>query len=146
MPVYDPSLASGRPALDMVRDHDFERIVKAVEAIPRIAAKYGIHRCISFSRIELRSLLIRLQVRVPDTPQRAVAIHRIHRHLEEGYIRVYARSDLAGRNARDDFLEGVAMDLLLPAIQAAFAASQTVISSSYRPELSGHERMGDTEP
>ena len=114
------SAASGRPALAMLRDIDFEDCVRAVNSLPGMAVEEGIDVAVAWAMTELGSLLDLLNLADPRTPEAAKASHRVYGVLSEGFVRVMARPDRAGFLMRRDFLAAARSQLLGPSIRAVF--------------------------
>lgn len=128
------SAASGRPALAMTRDLDFERVVKGVNGLPKMAAEQGIDVTVAWATTELRSLIDLLYLADPRTPEDAKAAHRVHIALSEGFVRVMARSDRAGFLMRRDFLTAIAHQLNLT-LRIVFARTTADTRLPYIPQV-----------
>lgn len=125
---------SGRPALGIVREHDWEDVVRAVESLPKLAEEQGIAVAVKWGMTELRSLLGLLDLADPRTPERAKEIHRaVGISLGEGFLRVMARDDMAGFLMRRDFLAAIEYHLYAPTVKAVFTRTTADTRSQYFP-------------
>jgi len=130
----DPSsAASGRPALAMLRDIDFEDCVRAVNSLPTMAEEQGLDVAIAWAGTELRSVIDLLHLADAKTPEDAKAAHRIHIALTEGFVRVMCRDDRAGFKMRADFLAAVERQLLASTMRAVFNRTPQDTRSPYMP-------------
>ena len=129
----DASAASGRPALAMLRDQDFEDAVRAVHSLPKMAAESGIDVAVAWGMTELRSLIDLLHLGDPKTPEDAKAAHRIHIALTEGFLRVACREDRAGFLFRRDLIAAIERQLLAPTMRAVFNRTTADTRSPYIP-------------
>jgi hypothetical protein len=135
MPDTGPSAASGRPSLGLTRDADWEKVVRAVNALPAMAEKRGVDVTVAWAQTELRSLIDLLALAPPRTPASALAQHRVHLLLGEGFVRVYARPDRAGLAARRDLLSAIEREMLHPTFRAVFGRSSEPDRRPYVPVL-----------
>lgn len=127
------SAASGRPAMAMTRDVDWEDIVRAVNSLPAMAEEHGIEVAVAWGMTELRSLLDLLNLTVPRTPEEAKTAQRVHMILTEGFLRVMCRTDMAGFRMRRDFLTAVAHHYLGPTLLTVFNRTTADTRSPYIP-------------
>ena len=126
--------AAGRPALGILRDTDFEDVVRAVNSLPIIKEREGIEVAVGWGMTELRSLLGLLDLADPRTPEAAKDIHRaIGVTLGEGFVRVMTRNDRAGFLMRRDFLAAVEFHLLRPTIRVVFNRTTADTRTPYVP-------------
>jgi hypothetical protein len=121
--MSDRSAASGRPAVALTRDSDYERFVAAVHYLPSVAQERGVEVAWVWASTELRSLLDLLVLGKPTTSE-AKARQRVHIALSEATVRVMARRDLAGLRARADFITAVERTCLAPTLRAVFEKSR----------------------
>lgn len=127
------SAASGRPALAMLRDVDFEDCIRAVNSLPGMAIEEGIDVAVAWAMTELGSILDLLNLAEARTPEAAKAAHRVYGVLSEGFVRVMARSDRAGFLMRRDFLAAVRSQLLGPSVRAVFLRTTADTRTPYTP-------------
>lgn len=127
------SAASGRPAMALTRDSDWEDLVRAVNSLPKMAESEGIDTAIAWGMTELRSILDLLGLGEPRTAEDAKAAHRLHIALTEGFLRVMARSDRAGFLLRRDFLAAAERQHLAPTLRAVFNRTTADTRSPYVP-------------
>lgn len=131
---WDPSsAASGRPALALTRDVDFEDVVRAVNSLPTMADEQGIEMAVAWGMTELSSVIDLLYLADARTADAAKASHRVHIPLTEGFLRVMARDDRAGFLMRRDFLQAIERNLLSPTMRAVFARSVADTRTPYVP-------------
>lgn len=133
MPEDVSSGASGRPALGILRDVDWEDVVRAVNSLPTMAEERGVDVAVAWGMTELRSVLDLLHLHDPKTPEDAKATHRVHIALSEGFLRVMVRSDRAGFLLRRDFLASVERQFFSPTARAVFARTTADTRSPYIP-------------
>lgn len=136
MSESNPSAASGRPALALLRDSDWTDLVRAVSSLPEKRSKWGMDMTVAWANTELRSLVDLLALSIPRTTANAIAVHRVHMALGEAFVRVMSRSDRAGLQARSAFLSAVERNLLAGTYRAVFAKSSADVDTRYIPEVS----------
>lgn len=136
MPRTEASTAaSGRPALALTRDTDWEDVVRTVNALPLIAQERGRLVATAFARTEIRSLVDIVALAEPRTRSQAHGLHRLHILLSEPFARVMARDDVAGFVQRSLFLEAVERFALAPTFRRVFERSAPELESGYTPQL-----------
>lgn len=126
--------AAGRPAVAVLRDDDWEAVVKAVHSLPAMARKKGYRVATAWARTELRSLVDLLVLGRGETRAAVLAVHRVHLLLGEPFARVMCRDDIAGFNQRTDLLEVVERFALAPTLRTVFARSPQDLERAYEPE------------
>jgi hypothetical protein len=131
--MADMSAASGRPALALTRDTDWEDVVRAVHSLPMLAEHEGLEVAVAWCDTELRSVVDLLSLAQSRTAANAKAVHRIHMALSEGPARVMCRSDRAGFNCRVAFLRAVERWMLGPTLREVFARTAADARSAYQP-------------
>lgn len=138
--MSDPSPnPSGRPALGLLRENDWEDVVRAVNSLPSMAETQGMDVAVAWGMTELRSVIDLLHLADPRTPEEAKAAPRIHILLTEGFLRVMARPDRAGFNLRRDFLAAVERELLSPTMRTVFTRTTSDTRQPYIPTLGERE-------
>lgn len=129
-PFVNPA---GRPALGLLRENDWEDVMRAVHSLPVMAETKGIEVAVAWGMTELRSLLDLLYLADPKTPEDAKASHRVHIALTEGFLRVMVRSDRAGYLMRRDFLAAVERQFFSPTARTVFNRTTADTRSPYIP-------------
>jgi hypothetical protein len=122
--MSEKSAASGRPAVGLTRDSDYEDFIRGVHSLPEQARKGGIEVALVWADTELRSFVDVLILAHPRTESGAKAQQRVHIALNEGAIRVMCRDDLAGLRCRSDFIRAVERSCLAPTLRAVFEKSR----------------------
>ena len=132
--------AGGRPAAALVRDADWELVVKAVHGLPRRAEKDGLTAAWVYADTQLRSLIDSIGQARLNSRVRVQALTDIHAMLSEGSFWAMAEDTNGAMRCRGAFLRAIERKLMAPTMRAAFERSISE-DESYQPETdSGSDR------
>lgn len=125
--------ASGRSALAIFRDEDWEDIVTVVRGLPELARTEGLDRAMAFARTELRSSVSLLDLVPPLNPVDRAAREAMGVFFEPGCVRLLCDPDRAGFEAQTALLEVLHHELFRPSVRAVFERSAPSDRTPYQP-------------
>ncbi len=125
--------AGGRPAAALVRDSDWELVVKAIHSLPHRLQHDGPTSAWVYADTQLRSLIDSLALARLNSRARVQAVSQIHAMLDEGSFRVLAEDTMAGLRCRGAYLRAIERKLMAPTMRAAFERSFSE-DESYKPD------------
>lgn len=127
--------ASGRNALAIFRDDDWDSFVAAVMDLPTIARDRGVDVAIALMRIEIASLLDLLDLVDARGTTQLMAKEAVGLFLETGSLRLMADGDRAGFQYRVAFLGVVRREIFRPSVRAVFERSAPSATNPYVPQI-----------
>lgn len=133
----EESGASGRRALAVLRDTDWEDIVATVHFLPTLADEKGSEVALAFARTELRSLMGLLGLARPETREAAAARSAVGSFFEDGSLRLLIEDGRAGFRYRVAFLSVLQRELFETAVRAVFERSAPSDRAPYVPQVTG---------
>jgi hypothetical protein len=127
--------ASGRAALAVFRDEDFEDFIALVRWLPTFARTEGYAAAIGLWRTEGRSLVALFRLKRPENADEWALSEGVSSFFSGGVSRLLCDPDEAGFNAQTAIIESVERFLFEPSVRAVFERSAPSEVKPYVPHL-----------